>query len=87
MNAIYRNRLCRLVETSRDVAILTDEGRELTVPLASEGLVIDPTDRQVAGADNLSNWYGVETEAADDLRAMLCGELSTAEWQSRWRAS
>jgi hypothetical protein len=66
-----------------DVAILADERSELTV--ASAELVLDPTDEQVGVADNLSSWYIVEGREAEDLRAMLCGEVSTAEWQSRWR--
>jgi hypothetical protein len=85
VNALYRNRLCRLVETSGGVTILADDQRELTVRLASDELVVDPTDEQVAAADNLGSWYKVEGREAEDLRAMLCGEVSTAEWQSRWR--
>jgi hypothetical protein len=81
VKAQYRNRLCRLVETSGDVAILADEQRELTVHLASDELVLDPTDKQVAAADNLTSWYKVEGREAEDLRAMLCGGWRTGAGQ------
>ena len=71
-----------MVKAGSDIT-LVDEGPEFTISFADEGLVIDPTDTQVAEACNLGQWYGVDDKAADDLRAMLCGELSSAEWQSR----
>ena len=80
MKALYNNRLCNVVETSSDVR-LTDEGRQFTVSFGDEGLVVDPTDTQVADADNLGQWYGLDCEAARNLRTMLRGELSSEQWQ------
>lgn len=70
MKALYNNRLCDVVETSSDVA-LADDGRRFTVPFGDEGLVVDPTDEQVADADNLGQWYGLDDEGVQDLRAIL----------------
>jgi hypothetical protein len=82
VKALYRNRVCSVVEAGEDIT-LADGETKFTVSLGDPGLVLDPTDRQVAGVENLADSYGVEGQAADDLRAMLRGELSTAEWQSR----
>jgi hypothetical protein len=75
VKALYNNRLCNIVETSSDIT-LADDGRQFTVSFGDEGLVVDPTDKQVADADNLGEWYGLDDEAAKDFRAMLRGELS-----------
>lgn len=80
MKALYRNRLCNVVEASSDVT-LADEGRQFSVSFGDEGLVVDPTDTQVADADNLGEWYGLDHEAAGNFRAMLRGELSSEQWQ------
>jgi hypothetical protein len=85
MKAIYRNRLCRLVETTGDVALLDEGEHRLIVPLGSVDLVIDPTDEQLAGVDNLRGVYGLDEEASYDFRAMLTGALSTADWQKSRR--
>jgi hypothetical protein len=74
VKAIYNNRLCNIVETGSDVT-LADDQRQFSVSFGDEGLVIDPTDKQVADADNLSQWFGLDDEAAKELRAMLRGEL------------
>lgn len=84
MKALYQNRLYRVVEARAEM-VLVDGERELSVPFDAKDLVIDPTDRQVAEADNLNDWCCVERMAAEDLRAMLRGDLSTEVWQSRWR--
>lgn len=80
MKALYYNRLCNVVETSSDVT-LADDGRQITVSFGDEGLVVDPTDKQVADADNLGQWYGLGHEATRNFRAMLRGELSSEQWQ------
>lgn len=72
MKALYNNRLCNIVEMSSDVT-LAEEGRQFVVSLGDEALVIDPTDKEVADADNLREWYGLDAEAANRLRRMLCG--------------
>ena len=74
MKALYNNRLCNIVEVSSDVT-LAEEGRQFVVSLGDESLVIDPTDKEVADADNLREWYGLDAEAVKDLRSMLRGDL------------
>ncbi len=80
MRVLYHNRLCSVVETSSDIT-LADDGRQITVSFGDEGLVVDPTDKQVADADNLGQWYGLDHEATRNFRAMLRGELSSEQWQ------
>ena len=79
MKALYNNRLCDVVEASADLT-LADEGRQFTVSFGDDQLVVDPTDRQVADADNLAAWYGLDPDAAKKFRAMLRGELSVEQW-------
>jgi hypothetical protein len=76
VKALYRGRLCNIVEVSSDVT-LEEQGRQFVVSLGDERLVIDPTDCEVAGAENLQELYGLEGEAADRLRRMLRGESSS----------
>jgi hypothetical protein len=73
VKALYNNRLCNVVETSSDVT-LADDGREFTVSFGDEALVVDPTDKQVAEADNFSQWYELDDHAAEAFRAILRGE-------------
>ena len=73
MKALYNNRLCNIVEVSSDDVTLAEEGRQFVVSLGDEALVIDPTDKEVADADNLHEWYGLDDEAVDRLRSMLRG--------------
>lgn len=81
MKALYNNRLFNIVETGSDVT-LADDQRQFSVSFDDEGLVIDPTDSQVADADNLAQWYGLDAEAAKELRAMLRGELPSGGRQT-----
>ena len=60
---------------STDVT-LAEEGRQFVVSLGDEALVIDPTDKEVADADNLREWYGLDADAVNRLRSMLRGDLS-----------
>ena len=76
MKALYNNRLCNIVDVSSDVT-LAEEGRQFVVSLGDVALVIDPTDKEVADADNLREWYGLDAEAVRYLRSMLRGELSS----------
>jgi hypothetical protein len=80
VKALYNNRLYNVVETSSDIT-LAGEGRQFTVSFGDEGLVVDPTDKQVADADNLGQYYGLDRDAARDFRAMLRGELPSGQWQ------
>jgi hypothetical protein len=69
VKALYNDRLFNVVETSYDMT-LADERRQITVSFGDEGLVVDPTDKQVADADNLGQWYGLDHEAARNFRAI-----------------
>lgn len=82
MKALYKNRLCTVVDIASDVRLAGDEG-EFRVPLYDEGLVIDPTDEEVAAADNFREWFGLDEQDTKDTRAMLRGELPVGEWQAR----
>ena len=84
MKALYKNRLCTVVDSGCDIT-LDDDGRQFAVQFSDAGLVVDPTDAQVAGADNLSQLYGFDEEGTNDVRAMLRGELSPEEWEARKR--
>ena len=75
MKALYNNRLCNIVDLGSDVTL--EEGRQFVVSLGDEALVIDPTDKEVADADNLREWHGLDAEAVKHLRSMLRGDLST----------
>ena len=70
VKVLYNNRLCEVVETSSDVT-LAEHGRQFTVSFGDEGLVFNPTDKQVADAENLGEWYGLDEVGAQDFRAML----------------
>ncbi|MCC7180986.1 MAG: hypothetical protein IT177_21585 [Acidobacteria bacterium] len=76
MKALYHNRLCNVVEMSTDIT-LADEAGQFVVWLGDEALVIDPTDQQVADADNLREWYGLDAEAVDRFRGLLRGAVSS----------
>jgi len=74
VKALYKNRICNIVEVSSDVT-LAEQGRQFVVSLGDEALVIDPTDKEVADADNLREWYGLDAEAVNHLRSMLRDDL------------
>ena len=59
MKALYQNRLCVMLETTGDVVILLHGPDTFAVPLGSAELVVDPTDPQVAGADDAPITDGV----------------------------
>lgn len=75
VKALYNNRLCNIVDMSSDVT-LADAGTQFVVSLGDEGLVIDPTDKEVADADNLREWFGLDAEGLKNLRNMLRADLS-----------
>jgi hypothetical protein len=49
----------------------------VVVSLGDEALVLDPTDKEVADADNLREGYGLDADAVKQLRSMLRGDLSS----------
>jgi hypothetical protein len=75
VKALYNNRLCNIVDMSSDIT-LAEGGRQFVVSLGDEALVIDPTDKEVADADDLSEWYGLDADGVHRLRSMLRGDLS-----------
>ena len=75
MKALYKNRLCHVVEVGSDIT-LAEGDRQFVVSLGDEALVVDPTDREVADADNLREAFGLDADAVDRLRSMLRGESS-----------
>ncbi|HEY2151686.1 MAG TPA: hypothetical protein VGH34_12820 [Vicinamibacterales bacterium] len=77
MKALYNNRICNIVDLNSDVT-LAEDGREFVVSLGDKALVIDPTDKEVADADNPREWSGLGAEAANHLRSMLRGDLSSS---------
>lgn len=74
MKALYKNRLCHVINSGSDIT-LEDDGRQFSVDFGDASLVVDPTDAQVADADNLSQWYGPDEKATDDVRAILRGRV------------
>jgi hypothetical protein len=81
MNAIYKNRMCNVVDDSGDVLTLDGNSVEpFDVSYDDSELVIDPTDSEVADVDNLGEWYGMNEEHTTQLRRMLRGHLSLTEW-------
>ena len=78
MKALYNNRICNIVDVSSDVT-LAEEGRQFIVSLGDEALVIDPTDKEVADAENLREWFGLDAEAVNRLRSMLRGDCQGAD--------
>jgi len=75
VKALYNNRLCNIVEMSSDIT-LEEEEKQFVVSLGDEALVIDPTDKEVADADNLREWYGLDAEAFRHFRSVLRGDSS-----------
>ena len=82
MKALYKNRVCFVIDMCTDIT-LDDDGRHFTVPFDDASLVVDPTDAQVADADNLGQFHGADEGTSNALRAMLRGELSAEEWEAR----
>jgi len=64
------------LDVSSDV-VLAEEGRQFVVSLGDDALVIDPTDKEVADADNLRAWYGLDAESVNHLRSLLRADLSS----------
>jgi len=82
MNALYRNRIYRVVDVAGDITLEGSGGGPFDVSLCDPVLIVDPTDYEVANAANLAEWHGISEKGAKRLRLMLLGALSLAEWQS-----
>ena len=85
MNALYHNRIYEVVEADCDLLLKGSDGVAVAVDYGDEELIVDPTDTEIADAVNLAEWYGVDNDAARQLRLMLLGETSLGEWYA-WRA-
>ena len=81
MKALYDNRIYNVVDVVLDIILEESDGRQLSVDLCDERLVVDPTDSEVANASNLAEYYGVDEQRAHQLRSMLRGDISLEEWQ------
>jgi hypothetical protein len=84
MKALYDNRIYNVVDVVLDIILEGHDGKQFSVELWDERLIVDPTDSEVAEASNLAEWYGVDDERATQLRLMLLGEISLEQWQS-WK--
>ena len=85
MKAIYDNRVYEVADASIGLTLETMTGKQFGVDYDDERLIIDPTDEQVAGADNLTEHYGVSEDLSEQLRRMLRGEISVRQWED-WKA-
>jgi len=85
MKAIYDNRVYDVVEASVELTLQTATGESFDVEYDDKRLVVDPTDSEVADADNLAEHYGIDEGAARLLRCMLRGDTSVGQW-SDWRS-
>jgi hypothetical protein len=82
MNALYNNRIYNVVDVAGDITLDADGVEAFDVPFHDSGLIVEPTDQEVANASNLAEWYGVDVARARQLRRMLIGEISVSEWQA-----
>ena len=80
MNAIYNNRIYNVVDSAVDITLDARGVEPFDVSFDDPGLIVEPTDDEVAYATNLAEWYGVDAERAIELRRWLLGEISMAEW-------
>ena len=83
MKAIYDNCIFNVVDAAGDLILEGNGDKEFAVDFSDDRLIVDPTDEQVADANNLAEHYRVSDECADALRAMLRGQISLDEWQLR----
>jgi hypothetical protein len=81
MKALYNNRIYQVVEADGDLVLKGSDGVALTVDYGDEELIVDPTDSEIADADNLADWYGVGDERLERLRLFLSGQISLSEWR------
>ena len=81
MNALYNNRIYEVVEADGDLLLKGRDDVALTVDYGDEELIVDPTDTEIADADNLVDWYGVGEESLERLRLFLSGQISLSEWR------
>ena len=60
MNAIYNDRIYNVVDVAGDITLAGNSGEPFDVSFGSPGLIVEPTDDEVAGAVNLAEWYGID---------------------------
>jgi len=81
MKALYDNRIYNVVDVVLDIILEERDGKQFSVDLSDERLIVDPTDSDVAEASNLAEWYGIDDERAKQLRLMLLNEITIEQWQ------
>jgi len=86
MKAIYKNKVYNVVESAASLTLKGAAGAQFDVEFGDDELVIDPTDYEVAAADNLAEHYGLDKEAGSQLERMLRGDISISEWE-KWKAA
>lgn len=81
MKALYDNWIFNVADVAGDLILESHDGKQFAVDFGDERLIVDPTDREVADAGNLEEWYGARGETTERLRSMLRGEIPLANWQ------
>lgn len=82
MKAIYKSRIYNVVDAAMDLTLDGIGVEPFDLSFGEPGLVVDPTDHDVADAGNLAEWFGTNEEQTAQLRRMLRGEMSLAEWNA-----
>jgi hypothetical protein len=80
MTACYKNRIYNVVDVAGDLTLASNGIDPFDVSFSDPELIVDPTDEEVAAAENLSEWYGIGGERAQLLRGILRNETSLEEW-------
>jgi hypothetical protein len=70
MNALYKNRICNVIEVAGDITLDGRGVEPFDVSLSDPALVIEPTDEQVANASNLAE--GTELTRKEHNRSDDC---------------
>jgi hypothetical protein len=86
MKAIYNDNVYYIVEADADLTLETAKGEQFDVEFGDENLIVDPTDNEVADAENLAEHYGIDNTTAERFRCMLRGEISVGDWED-WKAT
>ena len=86
MNALYNNRIYNVVDTGGGITLDANGVESFDVSFDHPGLIVEPTDQEVADAINLAEWYGIDAEAATQLRLMLFGRISIDQWE-QWKTA
>jgi hypothetical protein len=75
MNAIYKRKVYRLSD-ALDKAVLLNERGGVFKTVEWHEVIADPTDQQLAAAENLGEWVGYDGAELDAYRDMLRGVIT-----------